>query len=123
MNSVDSPFSASSPVPALAPGLLLSQSATGALRCALQARLRSPLPPDQADAALRHALRLVCAEAHRRALRPEQLIVALKQAWATVPEAQQLPLGSRRVALDHVVTLSIEEFYAGSGPARDTPDH
>ena len=80
-----------------------------ALRSVLQAHARGPL----ADGELRRAIGLVCREARRERLRAEQVIVAVKQTWYSLPEVRGLPSGDTRAALlDRVVRLTIDEFYA-----------
>ena len=93
------------------PARVGSDAAVSALRCALQAQLRDA----NSTAELRRAMRLVCAEARRAGVRVEQLLVILKTAWASVPEAWQSPRsGLRDDLLDQIVTMCIEEFYAGA---------
>lgn len=87
----------------------LSAAALGALRCGLQAHLRR----QRSEPDLRRALRTVCAEAHRRHLRAEQLLILFKQAWSSLPEVEQLPRGIERdELLGRIITVCIEEFYA-----------
>ena len=86
-----------------------SDAAIVALRSALQARLRGWLE----DGELRRAIRLLCDEAHRRGMGAEQLLVMLKQAWASVAGTSNFPLGPERDELSkRVITMCIEEFYA-----------
>ena len=94
----------------LAPPAWASERARGALRCALQAQIATR-PRD--DAGFRHALRLMSEDAHRRGVRAEQMIVALKEAWRSLPEVQSLPAGGPGdSALSRAITMLIEEFYA-----------
>ena len=96
-------------LPPSSSGPTLSAAGLGAVRCALQAQLRQSLP----EQSLRQALRLLCDDARRHGIQPEQLIVLLKQAWLTLPEIHSLPAGAlRREPLARVVTLCIQEFYA-----------
>jgi hypothetical protein len=101
-----------SPQPARgAPADAFSAAALAALRCGLRAQLAGAPASDAGD--LRRAIRLLCADAHRRGLRAEQLIVLLKQAWAALPEVQGLPQGRQgNEALAGIVSLCIDEFYA-----------
>ena len=85
---------------------------TTALRSALQAQIRggdAQEPPD-----LRRLARLLALEAHRRTLRPEQIVVTVKQVWLTLPEAHlsATTVGTRLV--DRLIGLFIEEFYRRS---------
>jgi hypothetical protein len=88
----------------------ISTGATSiALRSVLQAQLRGECSLD----ALRRAIALVCIEAHRHTLPPEQLIVSIKDAWWSLPEAQGTArVGQKASLLDDVVRMCIEEYYA-----------
>ena len=80
-----------------------------ALRVVLQAHARG----HSADGELRRAIGVVCREARREQLRAEQVLVAVKQTWYSLPEVRELPSGDDRAALlDRVVRLTIDEFYA-----------
>ena len=90
------------------PPAAFSQAAVAALRCGLQAQL-GPSPNGE----LRRAMRLLCDDARRRGLRAEQVIVLVKEAWASLPEVHALPRGQQRSeALSRIVSLCIDEFYA-----------
>ena len=95
-----------------------------ALRSALQALLRSGAP----DEAVRRAVALFCAEARRRGLRVEQVIVALKDVLRTLPEIRRLRRAERDPALAHLTTLTIRTYYesearpADVAPVRDFDD-
>ena len=94
----------------LAPPVFTSERAFVALRSALQARIAIP---SRSEVDFRHALRLMSEDAHRRGVRAEQVIVALKEAWRSLPEVQALPAGGPRdTVLSGVITMFIEEFYA-----------
>ncbi len=83
-----------------------------ALRSVLQAHARG----EPAHGELRHAIGLVCREARRERLRAEQVIVAVKGTWYSLPEVRELSSGEARAdLLDHVVRLTIDEFYAERG--------
>jgi hypothetical protein len=75
-------------------------------------------PVDPADG--RRVMREVCDEAHREGARVEQLIVVLKQAWATLAPApagdgwsSAWRVGDRETLAD-LISLCIEEFYASA---------
>lgn len=88
---------------------MTSDAAVTAVRTALQAHLRSPVP----TAELGRVLRLVSAEARRSGLPVEALLVVIKSAWSSIPEARLAPrTGLRDDMLDRIVSLCIEEFYA-----------
>ena len=64
------------------------------------------------DAALDRAVRVLCAEAHRLDLRAEEMLIALKQAWAQLATTRARHLGDRDGdVLRSVVTTSIETFF------------
>jgi hypothetical protein len=95
-----------------------------ALRTALQAILRSGSPDDD----VRRAMELFCAEARRRDLRAERVLVLLKEAWQSLPEVRRLRRGQRERALAHLTTLAIRTFYEpaidrlGSDRLADAPE-
>lgn len=61
---------------------------------------------------LRAVMRGLCVDAHRQGLRPEELILLLKTAWMSRPDLVPTSRGETKAILDHVITLSIEEYYA-----------
>ena len=97
------------------PPMFTSERAFVALRSALQSRIAAPL---RDEAGFRRALRLMSEDAHRRGVRAEQVIVALKEAWRSLPEVQTLPAGGPRdMVLSRAITMLIEEYYASRGSA------
>ena len=96
-----------------------------ALRTALQAQLRRGLAPDEST---RRAVALFCAEAKRRDLRAEQVLVLLKDVWRTLPEVRRLRRTQREPALAQLTTLAIRTFYdptpslPGLGPRGELAD-
>ena len=83
----------------------------GALRRALLA------PPDSAEGEveLRRTIRALADAARGRGLRAEQLVVALREAWTTLPEARAITPRSRRAEVAaHLVGVCIDEYYAGA---------
>lgn len=88
----------------------LSDAAIDALRRVVQMQLQ----PAMHNGDLRDAVRVLCSEIHRDGLRAEQLIVTVKQTWQSLPEVQRIPPGApRNDVLARIITLCIEEFYAG----------
>jgi hypothetical protein len=85
-----------------------SERALTALRSAMQGHLRETVSDD----ALRRALQPLCIDARRRAVRPEKLILALKNVWGALPELQERNAIRRPELLDRIVTICIEEYYA-----------
>jgi hypothetical protein len=103
------------------PARPLSDTAHAALRAVLGEHVRrsaldQPLSPHR----LRRALRLLCDDARRRGVRAEQLVVAIKQAWGSLPESRWRPGDDRGTAfLQRVVTVCIEEYYADENDRGD----
>ena len=98
----------------LSPSRSLPAAAHAALRAALGAQLRLS-PPDEpvSTVRLRRALRLLCDDARARGVRVEQLVVTIKQAWNSLPEAAWRPGDDRGTELlRRVVSVCIEEYYA-----------
>ena len=89
-----------------------------ALRTALQALLRSGTPDD----GVRHAMELFCAEARRRELRAERVLVLLKEVWQTLPEVRRLGRAEREQVLAHITTLAIRTYYEPTARAPDPTD-
>ena len=93
----------------------LVAAAEAALRTTLGAALRTPqCDGEVAGPRLRLAVRELCADAHRRHARAEDVIVAVKQAWAALAGLTAQP-GELRCGdiLRHFITVCIDEFYAG----------
>jgi hypothetical protein len=92
----------------------LTDAAHAALRAVLGARIRQSIYDAPVPAArLRHAIRLLCDEARRRGVRAEQLVVVIKQAWASLPESRWRAGDDRGTEFLHrVVSICIEEYYA-----------
>ena len=97
--------------PASAPLVRMSsEAAVVAVRSALQAQLQNRASSGE----LQRAIRLMVGEARRRDLRAEQLLIVFKRAWHSLPEVDQLPYGPERGdLLSRIITMCIEEFYAG----------
>jgi hypothetical protein len=79
-----------------------------ALRCALRDAKRAQAP----DQEVRIALVELCDAARSRGLYAERLIVILKEAWRDLPEARRSAREHELAALERVVTLCIDEYYA-----------
>ena len=77
------------------------------IRCALRAEARGEGPAGE----LRERLRLLCDRANASGLRPEQLLVILKDGWRESPEARRLTGRRASDVLARVVTLCIHEYY------------
>lgn len=86
---------------ALTPGL-------AAARSAMRAHLDGG-----GDGRSREAARVLCDDAHGRRQQAEQLLIALKEAWQSLPETRGAGgERTRQVTLDRFITICIEEFYA-----------
>ncbi len=62
------------------------------------------------DGPLRDAARAIAADAAERGLRGEELVIAFKQLWTSIPELSPMRRHSRPV-VDELVTICIHEFY------------
>ena len=96
----------------------LASQAEHVLGRALTEQARAPLgmylhPSSAENAAFERAVREICGEAHRLDLRAEELLVAIKKAWANLATMRARHLGDRDGdVLREVVTNSIEVFFA-----------
>ena len=64
----------------------------------------------------RNGLRALCDEARAERVLPEQLLIEVKQALAILCDSHRVPHGIARTEfISRVVTLCIEEYYAGLG--------
>ena len=93
--------------PNRAPGVL-SDVSISTIRLALQ---QYAADPDQSKE-LRHALRLVSAEARQKAIFPEQLLTTLKDIWYELPNTHVVPGSDHVRLLQRVVTICIKEYYS-----------
>jgi hypothetical protein len=84
-----------------------------ALRDALAQRLRDPC--DASAREVRRALHALALAARQQSLHAEELIVALKQVWRSIPQVQETEDSRERARLmELLVTLCIEEYYERS---------
>ena len=87
----------------------LSDAILARLRAALADRINRPAEPDDA---LRETLLIAATEARERALRAEELIVALKMILAELTEHRTGVKASDEVRLrEWLVTTSIRAYY------------
>lgn len=93
----------------------LLSAADAALRTTLGASIRAPqCDGEVAGPRLREAVRTLCDEAHRDGAHAEDVLIAVKKAWAALPELTAWPGDYHRgEVLRHFITVCIEEFYAG----------
>jgi hypothetical protein len=101
------PAAMNAPNPLMPESRPLSEPTLEQLRKAIQGRRQSPAAGDET---LRGALRVVAAEARERSLRPEELIVALKQV---LDESHNLKSSSaeERQLREWVVTTCIHAYF------------
>jgi Rad3-related DNA helicase len=88
----------------------LSEATLELLRRAIQERRQSPAG---GDTALQAALQVVASEARERSLRPEELIVALKQLIDEAPGIRSLAGEDRRLR-EWIVTTCIRAYFEGT---------
>jgi hypothetical protein len=88
----------------------LSESTLEQLRRAIQDRRQSPASGDHA---LHVALQVVATEARERALRPEELIVTLKQVLDEGPGSRS-GAGEDRRLREWMVTTCIRVYFEGT---------
>jgi hypothetical protein len=80
-----------------------------ALREALRRYLSNGLTPGPLQA----ALLLTAREARERDILPEQLLIALKDVWNSLPEVRAMTDNGQQVRLlQRVVTMCIKEYYS-----------
>lgn len=85
----------------------LNESTLEQVRRAIQDRRQAPAA---GDGALRAALAVVACEARERAIRPEELIVALKQLIDELPGARSSS-GEERRLREWIVTTCIRAYF------------
>jgi hypothetical protein len=69
-------------------------------------------------AALTAPIARLCEETKRRDLRAEQLIIAIKHAWVTLPDSRWWRRDANGELLSTAVTVCIEQFFFDSERAR-----
>ena len=88
---------------------MISEETLTELRNVLQQRLSG----STGDAELRRVLRNMSEEARAESLHAEQVIVALKRVWESLPEVRRATdRQEQHRLLERVVTLCIQEYYA-----------
>ena len=76
---------------------------------AIELALRPTTPAGDDD--LRDAMQQLCADARRLRMRPEDLIILFKARWRAQTESRTLPREEATSALDHIITMCIEEYF------------
>jgi hypothetical protein len=95
-------------------------ASNSALRTVIQLSLRTDLrrilggcPIEQSG--LRENLRTIGAHARRHQLQAEQLLVLIKEACASLPEARELAgRPDRTETMERLIAMAIEEYYGES---------
>lgn len=88
----------------------LAEETIAAVRVALVRYVGAPSDGDE----LRSALHAMAAEAHAKSVAPEQLLVALKDIWYSLPVVRGMHDPAEQIRLlQRVVTMCIKEYYAG----------
>lgn len=65
--------------------------------------------------ALREVLKEVCAAAKLRGMHAEQVIIAVKEIWSSLPEARDPTRESiDKPALNQLVNMTLDEYYRAS---------
>ena len=86
----------------------LSDDTTHAVRVALREYLASGSSSD-----LQHALVVMASDAREKSMPPEQVLIALKDIWNTLPEVRVMTdTGNQIRLLQRVVTMCIKEYYS-----------
>lgn len=67
---------------------------------------------DRPDRRVRVLLRQACDVAHARDMHVEQVIIVLKEMWYQLPQPRRTDQREVQAALDSVISLCIEEYYA-----------
>jgi len=72
---------------------------------------------------LAQALAILCSDARRNDIRAEQLVIAIKQGWSSLHQERPRPRAAGPdELLNLVITLCIDEYYAGEpGEPDDLP--
>lgn len=104
------PPAMNAPNPLMPESRPLSEATLEQLRKAIQDRRQSPATGDDA---LQAALRVVASEARERALRPEELIVTLKQLMDEPSRARSNSSEDRQLR-EWIVTTCIRAYFEGS---------
>jgi len=104
------PPAMNAPNPLMPESRPLSEATLEQLRTALKDRRQSPAMGNEA---LQAALEVVAAEARERALRPEELIVTLKQLMDDPRTARSTSSEDRQLR-EWVVTTCIRAYFEGS---------
>lgn len=104
------PAAMNAPNPLMPESRSLSEPTLEQLRRAIQERRQSPAI---GDTALQEALHAVAAEARERSLRPEELIVALKNVMDD-PRPARSGSSDERHLREWIVTTCIRAYFEGS---------
>lgn len=80
---------------------------------AVRAALRQFLGNGGSSTSLKDALVRLSAEARKKHILPEHLLILLKDTWSTLPEVRDMEdAGDQVRLLQRVVTMCIKEYYS-----------
>jgi hypothetical protein len=89
----------------------LAQETVDSVRGALLRYVQSPASEPGTE--LRTALHTLAREARSKAVAPEQLLIALKGIWQSLPDVQNARDHTEQMrVLQRVVTICIKEYFA-----------
>lgn len=81
---------------------------------ALEAAMLSYASDGTAPVSLEPALRRIAAEAREKQVRAEQLLIALKDVWFSLPSIGRAGTPEEQNAiLQRIITLSVRTYYSG----------
>ena len=67
--------------------------------------------------ALQQQLRRVCADAKRQGVRAEQVLIAVKEIWAKLPDARERARDADGIPVwNRIVALTLDEYFESSNP-------
>ena len=101
--------------PLSAPSVTCHQPLVNATTRAIELALH-PQASDGGDERLQETMRQLCADARRLSVRPEELIVLFKARWRAQADLRVLSREETNSALDHVITMCIDEYYRSGLP-------
>jgi hypothetical protein len=92
---------------------LADEPAVRALQDAMRQELSDGAPSKSCSAELTTAIRELCNVARERGLRAEDVIIAFKSAWSSLPAAgSRMGDARRNDLLERAVTLCIRSYYS-----------
>lgn len=89
-----------------------ARNAFGNVALRFRAVVDAQLVRDTSDADLERAVWRVAQDAQAGGLKPEQVVIALKTAWYTLPQHRSGGRGEHERRLERLVTVCIEGYFA-----------